>query len=118
LYIPIISRIVGDAYTIEQRISFGPLLNSSSKEVTIDFTNNTQAWKDIKWSVNGSLSKGIIVSLDKSKCTDSRIVVTLSAKQSMLGNLPKGYLFSHVTFYQNELTDEEAVSILVDGYNE
>lgn len=117
LVVPIIFRIVGDAYLEEQMINLGTLSNSVSKELSIYFTNDTKTWEDVKWSAKGYLSKAIVISKNKSKCTDSYIRLMLSVDQSKLEDLPKGYLFCRMKFYQNEPTDDDVVSILVDGFN-
>jgi len=115
--VPIIFRIVGDAYLDEQMINLVTLSNSVSKELSIYFTNDTKAWEDVKWSAKGYLSKAIVINKDRSKCTDSCIRLTLSVDQSKLEDLPNGYLFCRVRFYRDEPTDDDVVSILVDGFN-
>ncbi|MBN2590980.1 MAG: DUF1573 domain-containing protein [Sedimentisphaerales bacterium] len=117
LYIPIKSRIVDNAYVIEQRISFGTLSNSENSEIKVHFANNVKAWKEVKWSVEGDLSDVIDVSINKSKSTDTIIVVDLIVKKDLLGNIPKGYNFSRLHLYQNDSQDDNAISLLIDGYN-
>lgn len=117
LVVPIIFRIVGDVYPSEQMINLGTLSNSISKELTIFFTNGTNTWENIKWSAKGYLSKAIVIKEDRNKRTDSRIRLTLSVNQSKLSRIPKGYLFCRISFYQNEPTDDDVVSVLIDGFN-
>lgn len=117
LYIRFSCLIVGDIYTNEQKISFGTLADCTDKEVLINFTNNTKVWDNIKWSIDGDLSSVIIANTEKDRNNDSTIIVKLSIDKSKINNLPKGYLFSRITFYQNETTKENAVYLLVDGFN-
>ena len=117
LVIPIIFRIVGDVYPAEEMTNLGTLSKSVSKELSIFFANDTKAWEDIKWSVKGYLSKAIVIKEDRDKRTDSCIRLTVSIDQSKLDDIPKGYLFCRVNFYQNEPTDNDVVSVLLDGFN-
>ncbi len=117
LFIPIICRIVGDVYTAEQMINLGTLSDSVLKECSIYFTNDTRPWEDIKWTAKGYLSDAIAISRQQDKSVEPCIKLMLSIDQSKLTKLPKGYLFCRIQFYQNEPTDEDAVSILADGFN-
>lgn len=117
LVVPIIFRIVGDVYTAEQMINLGILSKGISKELSIYFTYDTKVWKDIKWDAKGYLSEAIVIKEDKNKHTDSCIRLTLGVNQSKLSRLPKGYLFCRISFYQNEPTDDDIVSVLIDGFN-
>ena len=117
LYIPIKSRIVDEAYVIEQRISFDSLIDSTNKEIEINFADPSKPWKEMKWSVEGDLSDVIDVSINKSKSTDTSIVADLVVKKELLERVPKGYNFSRLYLYQNDLQDENTISLLIDGYN-
>ncbi len=117
LVVPIIFRIVGDVSPSEQMINLGTLSNSVSKELSIFFINDTKTWEDLKWSVTGYLSKAIVIKEDRNKRTDSCIRLTVSIDQSKLEDIPKGYLFCRMNFYQNEPTDDNVVSVLMDGFN-
>jgi len=117
LHIPIICRIVGNVYTAEQMINLGTLSHTEPKELLIHFTNDTKPWEDIKWAAKGYLSEAISISKQQSESTESCIKLTLSVDQSKLSGLPKDYLFCRIRFYQGEVADEDAVSVLVDGFN-
>lgn len=118
LEIPIRCLIVGNVYTIEKIIHFGNLSDSTPKKSAIHFTNNAEVWTDVKWNVSGYLSDAVVISEDKSGRTDSRIVLTLAIDQSKLNSLPKGYVFCRISFSQKQPTGDDAISILVDGFNE
>ncbi|MBW7989233.1 MAG: DUF1573 domain-containing protein [Planctomycetes bacterium] len=111
-----IFQIVGDVYTSERMINLSTLSNSVSKELSIHFANDTKTWEDVKWNAKGYLSKAIVIKEDRNKRTDSCIRLTVSIDQSKLEDIPKGYLFCRVNFYQNEPTDDD-VSVLIDGFN-
>ncbi|MFB0524501.1 MAG: DUF1573 domain-containing protein [Phycisphaerae bacterium] len=117
LFMPIICRIVGDVYSTEQMINMGTLSDSALKECSIYFTNDTRPWEDIKWTAKGYLSDAIVISRQQAKSTGSCIRLTLSVDQSKLARLPKGYLFCRIQFYRNKPTNEDKVSVLVDGFN-
>ena len=117
LYIPLMSRIFGDVYINERRISFGPLANGENKEIEIHFVNNAKPWKNMKWEVNGSLSDTINVIINRSKCTDSCIVADLAVNKSTLRDVPKGYNFSRLNFFQDGSKENDVVSVLIDGFN-
>jgi hypothetical protein len=38
--------------------------------------------------------------------------------RSKLTHLPEGYLFGRVTLYENRPSDEEAIAVLIDGFNQ
>ncbi len=117
LYIPLVSRIVGEAYVIKNKVSFGLLSDGGNKEITIYFTNNEKPWQNVKWNIEGDLGGVIDVSMNKSQNTKNSITCDLTVKKNMLENVPKGYNFGRLNFYQNDPQDKDAVSVLIDGFN-
>jgi len=117
LEIPIQCLIVRDVYAMERMIHFGNLSDVKTKKFTIHSTNNAEVWPDVKWNVSGYLSDAVVISEDKSGRTDSRIVLTLAIDQSKLNSLPKGYVFCRIGFFHKQPTDDEVISVLVDGFN-
>ena len=117
LRIPIICRVIGDVYPAEQMINLGTISHSKPKELLIHFTNDTKPWKEIKWDAKGYLSEAISISKQQSEPTESCIKLTLGVNESKIRRVPKGYLFCRIRFYQGEVADEDAVSVLVDGFN-
>jgi hypothetical protein len=118
LEMPIQCLVVRDVYAMERMIHFGNLTNSTPKKFTIYFTNNTEVWSEVKWNVNGYLSDAVVIMEDQSSRTDSRIVLTLAIDQSKIHYLPKGYVFCRIIFFQKQPTENHAISILADGFNE
>lgn len=117
LYMPITCRIVGNVYVGAEIIHLGNLTKTSPKEFAIYFTDKTEAWPDLKWDIKGYLSDAIIIREDDSGRTNSHIGLTLDVNQPRLSSLPKGYVFCRIKLYQNRPTDDDVVSVLVDGFN-
>ncbi len=115
--IPIILQIVGDAYSQEKIIHLGNLSDSTSKKFVIHFANNVKVWPVLKWDASGYLSDAIMVTEDGSERTNSSIGITLDADKLKLSNIPDGYVFCRVKFFQDQPTDEDVVNILIDGFN-
>ena len=117
LGIPITSRIVGDIYEEETIIHLGNLCDSAPDKCIIHFIDDSKTWKDIKWEAQGYLSGAIAVRKEDSICSSSQIGLIVDADKSKLESIPKGYVFCHIKFFQNQPTDDEVVNILIDGFN-
>lgn len=117
LEMPITARIVGNVYAEESIVHLGNLSKTRSQELTIHFTNCAEVWPDVTWDIKGYLSDAIVISKNRSKRTDSSIVLTLGVNQYALSYLPKGYVFCRAKFYRNRSINGDIVSVLVDGFN-
>jgi hypothetical protein len=115
LDMPISYRIVGDVYEEDTIIHLGNLYDSVPDKCIIHFIDDSKTWKDIKWEAKGYLSGAIAVRKEDSICSSSQIGLIVDADKSKLESIPKGYVFCHIKFFQNQPTDDEVVSILVDG---
>ena len=115
--IPISCRIVGDVYAKERIIHFGDFSDSTPKKFTIHSINDSKIWPDVKWNVSGYLSDAVVITKDDNESTNSFIGLTLAVNQSKLNSLPRGYVFCRIEFFQKQPTDNEVISILLDGFN-
>jgi hypothetical protein len=115
--IPIECLVVRDVYTMERIIHFDNLTESKPKKFTIHFTNNAHVWPDVKWNVAGYLSDAIKITEEQNERTDSSITLTLAVDKFKPDSIPKGYVFCRISFFQKEPTDDEVVTLLVDGFN-
>jgi len=118
LEIPIQCLVVRDVYAMKRIIHFGNLSDNTPKKFTLYFTNNTEPWPEVKWNINGYPSDAVVIKEDQSSRTDSCIVLTLAIDQSKIHYLPKGYAFCRIIFFQKQPTEDNAISILIDGFNE
>ena len=109
--------MVEDVYTEEKRISFGSIETSQPLAIPLRFARNHPAWGQVKWRCNGPLSEALVVEASPAESSATSIHVQATVDRSKIDHLPKGYLFARVTLYQNEPTDADAVTVLVDGLN-
>ena len=117
LEMPITYRIVGNVYAEESIVLLGNLSKTRSQEFTIHFSNGAEVWPDVTWDIEGYLSDAIVIGKNRSKRTDSSIVLTLGVNKYALSHLPKGYIFCRAKFYRNRSINGDVVSVLVDGFN-
>jgi hypothetical protein len=117
LYVPWTCRIVGDVYAQEQRVSLGSLDSGPEKEIRIWFAKGHPRWDRVQWTDGGGLSQALRIEPAPVNPNEHGIRMTVEVDRSQLARLPAGYLFERLTFYENAPTDEEAVSILIDGFN-
>jgi len=116
LYVPWTCRVVGNVYAEDQRISLGSLASCPEKQIVIRFADDHPKWDRVQWVGADRLSQAIQIEEVQDTMSASYICLKVHVDQSKLASLPKGYLFGRVTLYQNGLTDEDAVPILIDGF--
>jgi hypothetical protein len=114
VHIPLSCRVVGDVYAEVQRINLGNLASSEPAYLSVHFANGRPRWKQVKWSMSGYLSEAVTIEQVPPE-PDAGVRLKMTVNPAKLGRLPKGYLISRATLYQNEPTDDDAITVLIDG---
>jgi hypothetical protein len=117
LFVPITCRVVGDTYPAPQHITFPTIGASQPISTSVFFANGHPTWKQMKWVSSGPLSDALTIESGPVEPNATAIGVKVSIDAPKTTQLSKGYLFAHVTFYENDPTETDAVNVLVDGLN-
>ena len=114
LYIPIVCRIVGDAYMEEDVIHLGRLADSPERILRVLFADKAKRWSAVHWEGSGLLSEALVVQdADPDGSGDRRLVVTVD--QAKAKQLPRGYLFSRMRLFGD--SDDMGLTAFIDAFN-
>jgi len=117
-YVPITFRSVGNVYAEYSSIGVGQISMTGkiSKIFKIYFNKGVKPWRQAKWNVEGKLSEAINVLATEVKDTENCLNLKIEIEGSHLSSSDKGFVHSHITFYEDTPDEDNAVKLLVYGY--
>ncbi len=113
-YIPIMCRIAGDVYLDEEVIRLGQLSEATERYLHVIFADKAKRWEAVHWETAGLLGEAMAIR-DVSPGRAGCISMILAADRARASQLPKGYLFCRVRFYNDP--NDAGVTVFIDGFN-
>jgi hypothetical protein len=117
VHVSLTCRVVGNVYADPERICLGDLSSSEPASLSVHFVGDYPRWKQVRWRASGPLSSALAIDELLSQPDTTTTSFRIAADPSKLCKLGKGYSFARLTLHENEPTENETVTVIVDGFN-